>query len=640
MRHVVIGTAGHVDHGKTWLTKALTGTDTDRLKEERERGITIDIGFARLELPDGRVAGIVDVPGHEGLIKNMLAGATGIDVALLVVAADEGFMPQTVEHLEILQLLGVRQGILVLTKADLVDDEWLEVVRADCEDRVAGTFLEGAPVVAVSAKTGEGIEELRRLICEAVDGGAEGRASLSARLPVDRVFTVRGHGTVVTGSLIDGRVRTGDTLVAYPQLKSVRVRELQNHGQRVAEAEAGMRVAMNLTGVERSDIERGCTLAAPGTLELTRCVSARLEVLADAPFSVRNASNLHFYAGTQELVGRVRLLGADVLEPGQHGMVQFFFDEPLAARNLDRFVVRFFSPLVTIGGGALLDVRAHRLRRHDEASLARLAALDGPLESRVRALVADGGCALMGTRDLVPLVVCPEAELARTVGGLCDQGVLLRVGSGLAVPEALEGAAAYAERLVGKYHAQHGLEPGMRGPEFRERLSSALPGKPQGRALEALVGWLVSKGSVVVAGDCIALPGFVASYSDDQRRLADGMLEALRGARFEARQPEELAFALGCGARELSAVVAKLAREGLVVPLFSGALLSREAYDEALSTFRSMFNEAQTVALADFRTKIGVSRKYAHLILDHFDHVRISKLVGDSRVLLGGKADA
>ncbi|QOY60224.1 selenocysteine-specific translation elongation factor [Thermophilibacter immobilis] len=634
MRHVVIGTAGHVDHGKTWLTRALTGTDTDRLKEERERGITIDIGFAQLKLPDGRSAGIVDVPGHERLIKNMLAGATGIDIALLVVAADEGFMPQTVEHLEILQLLGVRHGIVVLTKVDLVEREWLEVVREDVAEHVAGTFLEGAPVVAVSAKTGEGIEELKELISRAVAKDEDSRVDLPARLPVDRVFTVRGHGTVVTGSLIDGRVKTGDTLMAYPQLKTVRVRELQNHDVTVDSVEAGMRVAMNLTGMERKELERGCTLAAPGTLAQGRCVSVRLQLTSDAPFLVRNTSQLHFYAGTQELVCRVRLLDADVLEAGESGFAQLTFEQPLAARNLDHFVVRFLSPMVTVGGGVVLDMGAHREKRRSEDVLSRLSVLAGPLEGRVRQLAEDAGCACPSQEDLVGASACSPVDLSATVDVLVRAGSLVHMGPGLVAPSALERTRSLAQKLVRKYHAERGLEEGMRLSELRERLASGLPGRPGPRAVEALVSWLGSSGTLETRGDCVALPGFQPSYAPEQERIAARVRKELAASGLEARSPDELAQAASCDARTLAGVLARLARDDEIVSLTPEAFVSRVACDEALGVFTDMFDDAETVTLGDFRTRVGVSRKYAQLLLDHFDHLRISKLVGDARVLL------
>ena len=322
MKHVVIGTAGHVDHGKTWLTKALTGTNTDRLEEEQRRGITLDLGFAQLVLPNGQSASIIDVPGHEKLVRNMIVGATGIDVVLLVVAADEGFMPQTQEHLDILQILDVESGIIVLTKADLVEEDWLEVVSEDTRERVKGTFLEDAPIIPVSAATGQGIEELKNKIVELVANADDKRVDTPFRLPVDRVFTKRGFGTIVTGTLVDGTLRPGDVADIYPQEVTAKVRGLQTHNVAQTEVYAGMRVAVNLAGVDSTIIQRGCTVAAPNSMIQTSQVAVRLQLMADSPYSVRNSSQLHFYHGTQELMAKVRLLDRDVLDPGESCFAQ------------------------------------------------------------------------------------------------------------------------------------------------------------------------------------------------------------------------------------------------------------------------------------------------------------------------------
>ena len=365
MKHVVIGTAGHVDHGKTWLTRALTGVNTDRLEEEQRRGITLDLGFAQLELPNGQDASIVDVPGHEKLVRNMIVGATGIDVVLLVVAADEGFMPQTQEHLDILQLLDVKSGIIVLTKKDLVDDDWLQVVTEDTRERVKGTFLENAPVIPVSAETGENIELLKREIVKIVEHADLKRTDNPFRLPVDRVFTKKGFGTIVTGTLVDGTLRMGDVADVYPQEVTAKVRGLQTHNVAQPEVYAGMRVAVNLTGVDTSVIRRGCTVAAPESMLQASQVAVRLNLLPDSPYDVRNSSQLHFYHGTQELMAKVRLLDRDVLEAGDSCFAQLTLNKELTMRNQDKFIVRFFSPVVTVGGGEILEPTSRKLRRND-----------------------------------------------------------------------------------------------------------------------------------------------------------------------------------------------------------------------------------------------------------------------------------
>ena len=373
MKHVIIGTAGHVDHGKTLLVKALTGIDTDRLTEEKKRGITIELGFAHLDFDDGSQAGIVDVPGHEKFIKNMLAGAGGIDLAMLVVAADEGFMPQTVEHLGILSLLGIRDGLVVLTKCDMVDPEWVEMVREDVKAQTAGTFLEGKPVHAVSARTGEGLPELKKNLRELVRQASEKNLRIPFRLPIDRVFSVEGFGTVVTGTLIEGALAVGDMAEVLPTGFQARVRNLQVHGKDVPAAYAGQRVAVNLAGTKKSDLARGDTIAKPGSVRKSLMLDVKLQNLKNSQRTILSGSQLHLYHGSSVRLCKVVLLDRDALQPGESCFAQLRMTEDLAAKCGDRFVVRFYSPLETIGGGIVLDDCPVRHRRGDQRTLDALA---------------------------------------------------------------------------------------------------------------------------------------------------------------------------------------------------------------------------------------------------------------------------
>ena len=372
MKHVIIGTAGHVDHGKTVLVKALTGTDTDRLAEEKRRGITIEPGFARLDWPDGTQAGIVDVPGHEKFIKNMLAGAGGIDLAMLVIAADEGVMPQTVEHLDILSLLGVQGGLVVLTKAELVDDDWLEFVRGQALELTEGTFLEGAPILSVSAVTGQGIPELRDALYRLVQEAREKSALAPFRLPIDRVFSVDGFGTVVTGTLTEGAVRVGDAVELVPSGLQSRVRTLQVHGESVDAAYAGQRAALNLTNLQKTEVHRGDAAIRPGSVRPSRMLDVRLRCLESAKRTVLNGSQVHLYHGTSVHLAKAVLLDRDELRPGESCLAQLRLTEPMAVKQEDRFVIRFYSPVETIGGGTVLDPRPLRHKRHDPVVLDNL----------------------------------------------------------------------------------------------------------------------------------------------------------------------------------------------------------------------------------------------------------------------------
>ena len=388
MRNTIIGTAGHVDHGKTLLIKALTGMDTDRLREEKRRGITIQLGFAYLPLPDGRRAGIIDVPGHEKFIRNMLAGAGSIDVALLVVAAGEGFMPQTREHLDILSLLGIKRGVVAMTKVDLVDDEWRQLAAMDIEDEVRGTFLEGAPVVQVSAQTGEGIEELRQCLYRLLEEAEEKSAHTPFRLPIDRVFHMDGFGTVVTGTLIEGRLSDGDDIVVFPSMLTTKARNIQVHGQYTDTAHAGQRVAVNLSGLKCEDIGKGDVLAAPDSMENSSLLDVKLKIFDGAQRVITNNSRLHLYHGSRDVLCRVVLLGEDALNKGQEGYAQLRLAQPIAVPG-DRFVVRFYSRSKRWG------------RRTDPAPWAQAAATKGcsrGLPPRERGKFCPGAAAMVQDR--------------------------------------------------------------------------------------------------------------------------------------------------------------------------------------------------------------------------------------------------
>ena len=428
MKHVIIGTAGHVDHGKTMLIKALTGIDTDRLIEEKKRGITIELGFAHIEFDDHTQAGIIDVPGHEKFIKNMLAGAGGIDLAMLVVAADEGFMPQTVEHLDILTLLGIRDGVVVITKTDMVDEEWVEIVREDIAAHVKGTFLEGKPVLPVSAYTGQGIPELKKELQQRVSRVAVRNEQIPFRLPVDRVFSKDGFGTVVTGTMIEGNLSVGDPVELMPSGQRAKVRTLQVHNHSVEQAYAGQRVAVNLAGLRRDAVVRGDTLCKPDTLRLSRMLDVRLTDLKDSHRIIENGSPVHFYHGAAAHIAKVVLLEQDTLEPGQSGFAQLRFTEPVAVKRGDRFVIRFYSPMETIGGGVILDDCPPRHKRHQPEVIRALTIREGgSAGAQLQQLVEEYGYALPTAQTLAQRQSMPEEEMVRALEDLVNSGDLLEI---------------------------------------------------------------------------------------------------------------------------------------------------------------------------------------------------------------------
>ncbi|MCQ2566228.1 MAG: selenocysteine-specific translation elongation factor, partial [Clostridia bacterium] len=428
MKHVIIGTAGHVDHGKTTLIKALTGIDTDRLQEEKKRGITIELGFAHLDFDDGLQAGIVDVPGHEKFIKNMLAGAGGIDLAMLLVAADEGFMPQTVEHLGILQLLGIKNGIIVITKTDMVDEDWLEMIKEDVNSHVKGTFLEGKPVFCVSAYTGQGIKELKDSLHDLVLQTGEKNMRTPYRLPIDRVFSVEGFGTVVTGTLIEGAVNIGDSAVILPDGLECRVRNIQVHSKDTPTAYAGQRVAINLAGIKKSDIARGNCVAAPGSTPTSRMLDVHLQNLPNSDRTIVNNSQVHLYHGSSECLAKVVLLDRDRLEPGENCYAQLRLTEEIATRKGDRFVVRFLSPLETIGGGVVVDPKPYKHKRNDASVLELLAIKEnGSEDQKLVQIVDEYGLGMVSSETLAKQQNVSSEDMKISLAELVNEGKVLEI---------------------------------------------------------------------------------------------------------------------------------------------------------------------------------------------------------------------
>ncbi|BDF72251.1 selenocysteine-specific translation elongation factor [Oscillospiraceae bacterium] len=630
MKHIVIGTAGHVDHGKTCLTRALTGVDTDRLKEEQKRGITIEIGFAQLTLPNGQTASIIDVPGHEKFIRNMLVGAAGMDVVLMVIAADEGFMPQTREHLGILSLLGVQNGIIVVTKADMVEPEWLEAIEEEAREDVQGTFLQDAPIIAVSSYTGQGIQELKQLVVDLVEGAEQRNQDRPFRLPVDRVFSVDGFGTVVTGTLVEGSLALGDEVCIYPGEKKARVRGLQNHDQSAQRVSAGMRVAVNLSGVDKADLKRGDTLAKPGSMLLSQQMDVQLSMLKDAPYPIKNDSRLHFHHGSRELVCKCVLLGRDTLEAGETGFAQLRFTEPVAAKNGDHFVVRFFSPTVTVGGGVLLNVAPQRHKRNDPKILEGLAArASGSSERQVVQALRDAGVSMLKRAELAKAAGLTEGELDEPLAQLLDEGRAVDLGGRYMDHDAVEGLWDKTVQLLSAYHKAQPLQPGMNRGEFRGKL---LPRAPAA-SVDALVDYLAQHRGLRLEGPTIALPDFQVvwnSFFTELRRQIDGIYGK---AGLTTDNLDDILAGFGKkqdGARQ---VVQRLLYDGDLVALTPQILVCRAAYDRALQTLYGLFEGKPELTLGEARDALGVSRKYALALLEYWDSAGITRKTGDLRTL-------
>ncbi len=632
-RHVVVGTAGHIDHGKTSLVRALTGIDTDRLPEEKARGITIDLGFAFLEEPSGLTIEIVDVPGHERFGRNMLAGVGGIDLAMLVIAADEGVMPQTREHLAICSLLHITSGLVVLTKTDLVEREWLELVRDDVATLARGSFLEGAPMLAASAKTGEGLAELRAALRRLAEAVPERAVDQLARLPIDRVFTVKGFGTVVTGTLAAGRLGVDDRVQVYPKGVEAKVRGLQTHGHPVTEARAGQRTAVNLQGVERAAIERGDVLAHAGTLVPSLLVDGTLELLPDAPRAVKSRTRVRFHAGTSEIMARVLLLDRAELPPGETAFARFRLEAPLVALPGDRFVVRSYSPVVTIGGGTLLDIDPPRFQRKAPALVAHLTLLrtgspEAVLEEHVRHVGA-AGVRLGALSGRVPFG--PE-RLRTLLDALVAGGRVLVVDRDWFLhPESFRHLRALAVEALEAFHRAHPLKPGMSREELRGRTGGA-----DERVFAALLAALEADGHVKAARDKVWLAAHQVRLTPEQQRVVDQVEQEFLRAEAAPPAPEEALGRAGIRGDEEHELFQLLVQSGKLLRVKESLYFHPRALDTIQTKLVAMLRERKDIGPADIKDLLGISRKYAIPLLEFFDQRRVTTRVGERRVLRGG----
>lgn len=644
-----IGTAGHIDHGKSTLVKALTGIDPDRLAEEKARGMTIDLGFAWLTLPGGREVSIVDVPGHEGFIKNMLAGVGGIDAALLVIAADEGIMPQTREHLAILDLLHVPRGVVVLTKADLVDEEWLALVQEEVAEYIKPTTLAGARILPVSAYTGQGLPELVAEL-ERILGEEETRRNIARpRLPIDRVFTMTGFGTVVTGTLLDGTLRAGQEVEVMPRRIRTRLRSLQTHRRSVETAQPGSRVALNLANVPRAELQRGDVVTLPGQFQPTMLIDVYLSLLPEAAHALAHNTQVDFYTGSQETSASVRLLDVEELQPGQSAWAQLRLGRPAIMARRDRFILRLPSPSMTIGGGEVIEVHARYHRRFQEAMVRGLETLKrGSPEELVLAALdrrKEGGTkkgTVARARSLQGLVgyeladITKQSSLAQdvtlqTLETLLHEGQVKRLATLWFAQAVWETLQEETRRLLHEQHRQYPLRSGLSKEEWRARLG--LPQKMATEVLAALQQEAVvaeAQGVSGGAGGYMRLPDFQLSFTLTQQEQVKRLLQQFRDQPFLPPGRAEVEAQVG------SEVLGALIEQGALVKVGNAidtALFLRESYDEALERLVAYLREHGTMTAAEARDVLGTTRKYILPLLEHMDERRITRRVGDERVL-------
>ncbi|MEW6211418.1 MAG: selenocysteine-specific translation elongation factor [Acidobacteriota bacterium] len=639
MKNIITGTAGHIDHGKTALVKALTGIDADRLKEEKQRGITIDIGFADLAIDDFRF-GFVDVPGHERFVKNMLAGAHGIDLVMLVVAADESIMPQTREHFDICRLLQVKSGLVALTKSDMVDEELLELAHAEVEDFIRGSFLEGAPVIPVSSRTGAGIEDLKRaltLLAQSIESKA---ASAVARLPIDRAFSIKGFGTVVTGTLIAGEIKVGDDLEILPAGIKARVRNVQVHGHDTETAIAGQRTAINLQGINIDQAQRGSVLAPAGRLRATSMIDARLDLLPSSARPLLQRARVRFHHQTAEVMARVVLLGASrdeaalPLDPGGSRIVQFRLEEPITALPGDRFIIRSYSPQITIGGGGVIDALAEKHRPSDTKATARLELLEkaDPTE-RAAIFIEMASHRGMTASELAARTGATDEQIADFARRLTASHRAMEVSSAPLILISTESSRELALRVVGlleEHHRRQPLSLGVAREEVRERVF----GDARVEVFRSVIARIVEEGKVAAERDSLRLASHKPALSSAETQAKQALEAAFRAARFQAQTLEETATGLKISlelARKLYNLLAaekKIQRVGDMV-------FHADSLEELKERVRARKSVSPKMDVAVFKEITGgLTRKHAIPLLEYLDRERVTRRVGNEREIL------
>lgn len=640
MKQVILGTAGHIDHGKTSLIRALTGIDTDRLKEEKLRGITIELGFAHMDLPDGNRLGIVDVPGHERFVKHMVAGATGIDLVALVIAADEGVMPQTREHMEICELLRVKQGLVVLTKIDLVDDpDWLDMVREDVADFLKGTFLEGAPILLVSAATGEGIGELKQALTRLYEEVEPRSVEGPFRLPVDRVFTMRGFGTVITGTSMSGRLRIGDPVMIYPSELKSKVRGLQVHSKEVQEVLPGQRTAINLQGMERALIQRGDVVATPGAVVATHMVDVQMELLAAAPRPLKHRAKVRFHTGTAEHIATVVLLDRVELLAGEGAFAQIRLDQPIAALRGDRFVVRSYSPVQTIGGGSILNPLPRKHKGHEKREAAKALetlSRSNDAETLVWHIQAAGWAGLSQDELQVRANVSPkttEKELHRLIS---QKTVTLfdKDNRRLIDRQALEELRQAVLSTLAVYHKRFPLKTGMPKEELSAQLGKPVEVKLYNFALRSLT----DEDRIAQEMEWMRLKSHKIDLSGDEDVIRRKIEQVFRAAGLQPPFVKEIAADLPGTSRQHQDVLEWMVSQGILVKAKEDIYFHAAAMAELQARLVAFLKENGEISTPQFKEMTQASRKYTIPLLEYFDSQKVTIRIGDMRRLRESKA--
>lgn len=623
MKHIIIGTAGHIDHGKTTLIKALTGINTDRLKEEQKRGISIDLGFSHFDLSENERIGIIDVPGHEKFLKNMLAGVAGMDFVMLIVSADEGVMPQTREHLDILNLIGIKKGMIVVTKIDKVEEDFLPLVEEDIRESVRNTFLQEAPLVFVDSLSGRGIPQLKQTI-QTMSNEVEGRNEIAPmRMYIDRIFTVKGFGNVVTGTLVEGTVSLEDELMLYPDEQRVKVRGIQVHSHKENKAYAGQRVAINLAGIDKDKIERGDTLAEAGTMTPTMMLDCKIKVLPNATKDVEHWDRIRLYHGARELLGRIVPLEAKTIRKGEEGYAQIRLEEKFACKAGDRIILRAYSPMETIGGGTVLDANSKKHSSADENLVESFKIKEAGEPKEIVESYLFQAKDFVEPKEIIETLSFSEVMLKELLAQLEAEQKIVMIANWLIHRRNLEDKLEQSEQLIDKYHQQNPLKKGMSREEFRSKMQLNLKPKEYDIYLEH---WM-NKNTVIADKTLIKKIGFEMTYTAEQQKLKQEILQKLKK---EALTPSLVKDYIDTTQKQ--AVLDGLIEEEAVVKVSEELVYDKEVVLKLQQEILQILQDKGELQMSDIRDKYELSRKFVIALLEYFDRIKITKRVGDKRV--------
>lgn len=634
MKNIIVGTAGHIDHGKTTLIRALTGRNTDRLKEEQKRGISIELGFTYFDLPSGKRAGIIDVPGHEKFIKNMLAGVMGIDIVLLVVAADEGVMPQTLEHLAILNLLGIEKGFIVITKADMVEDEWLELVKEEIREEVKGSFLEDKPIYAVSSTKGEGIEEIKEEIDRMTLEIEDRDINDMPRLPVDRVFSISGFGTIVTGTLISGKLDVGEEVQIYPGDLLGRIRSLQVHDKDTNTAYAGQRVAINISGVKTDEIDRGSVVAPIGSMKETRILDTKIKLLNSLDRNIDNRTRVRLYIGAKEVLCRMVILDKEVLSPGEEAYCQLLLEEPIVAKRGDRFIIRFYSPMFTIGGGHIIEPNPSKKKRFNESDIEELQIKDeGDSKDVIEKIVLDSRDELLTIKEVSIRTAMLEDNVRDDIGSLESEGKIIPFNLTKEVylihHDNFISIKDDIIKELDKFHEIYPLRPGKSKEEVRSKyLKNTSP-----KVGEKFLDLLVDKGYVEQKSEYLCVKGFEIAYNEEQEKIKNDIISSYKSSKFDPVKKEEVLSSIKADNSQKEEVFLALLGDEFIRKLGDDLYIEESVFNEAVDMLRGYMKENKSINIGEFRDLLNTNRKMALGLLESFDSLKITKRDGDKRVL-------